>query len=572
MNIVFVYFLMPMKEYSFIAKDLLTIEKQISTLPSSITITGDTLTIPDILAVAKASAEVSLTSDSIIKKRIRDCYDAMMKQIEDGIPIYGCNTGYGAQASHILTNGTPDERIQISREISQSLVHVDVSTGPVFEKEITRAAMTIRINMLMKGVSGVKFEDLELFKTVLNANITPIVNQYGGIGASGDLAHNSRVLSVLRQLDGVKVWDSQGNIRPAKEVLREANINPLILDPKAGLAFVNGDNFSTALATILATQTLQLFVLSTIVGAMTIEVLRGTNRSFHPMVSAIRPHPGQVEIASIFRYLLDGSSLAYQEMAGHTLRPEGVKVQDGYSLRCIQQYHGGNVDRIKQILDTITINANSASDNPLWVSPEYTVDGEEPWHWVSGGNFLAMHMAESMDQLRKIMTQIVKITDRHLARLVNPDESNGLPPNLSDKEAISQCAFKGIQIQSGMFDVYSTLLSMPVTTMFGTHEENNQDITSHALTSGILGLDNIRLVRYSLAQTLIALAQAVDLRGGGRLLSPKTRPMYEFIRNKVSYMTKERPMHEDIENLYTSIVDGSIFEYTREHIFANYRF
>src|SRR6185437_4929216 len=141
--------------------------------------------------------------------------------------------------------------------------------------------------------------------------------------------------------------------------------------------------------------------------------------------------------------------------------------------RWLSHYQGVNVDKIKEILQIIQTNANGVSDNPLWVPDEFATENEKPWQWVSGGNFLAMHMAESMDSLRKIMTHIVKLNDRHLARLVNPNENNGLPANLSDKQAITQCSFKGVQIQSGMYDVYSSLLSIPVTTFFGVHEEMN---------------------------------------------------------------------------------------------------
>jgi len=154
--------------------------------------------------------------------------------------------------------------------------------------------------------------------------------------------------------------------------------------------------------------------------------------------------------------------------------------------------------------------------------------------------------------------------------MVSPHENNGLPANLSDKSAITQCTFKGVQIQSGMFDVYSSLLSMPVSTFFGTHEENNQDITSHALTSGILGLENLRLVRYSLAQNLVAIAQGVDLRGGPKMLSPKTQPLYAFIREKTTYVKKERPLNTDIESIYEAVCDGSIMRVIREQIFQAY--
>jgi histidine ammonia-lyase len=251
-------------------------------------------------------------------------------------------------------------------------------------------------------------------------------------------------------------------------------------------------------------------------------------------------------------------------MTGYDRRGVGVNLQDGYSLRCIAQYHGANVERIKAILDTITRNANAASDNPLWVAPEYATVGEPPWQWVSGGNFLAMHMAEAMDSLRKIMTQIVKLNDRHLARLVQPHDNNGLPANLSDSAAITQCAFKGVQIQSGMLEVYSSLLSIPVTTFFGVHEEGNQDVTAHSLTSGILGLENLRLVRYSLAQNLLAIAQAADLRRGSVLLSRRTQPVYSFVRKCAPYVREERPLHEDVEVLYEAIKDGRMMAAVRE--------
>ena len=257
-------------------------------------------------------------------------------------------------------------------------------------------------------------------------------------------------------------------------------------------------------------------------------------------------------------------------MTGHLRREEGIKVQDGYSLRCISQYGAVSFEKMRSILNTIAINANSASDNPLWVAPEYTTENEKPWNWVSGGNFLAMHMSEVMDGLRKIMTYIVKLNDRHLARLVSPEENNGLPPTLSDTKAISQCAFKAVQTQSGMFEVYSSLLSIPVSTFFGVHEEGNQDITSHAITSGIFGTENLKLVRYSIAQNLIAIAQAVDLRGGAQKLSPRTQPVYEFVRLRTKYVEEERPLHEDIEVLYQSIVNGELTQLLREKIFKDY--
>lgn len=547
---------------------LIFLEKKYATSPKEVRLQGTELSLGDIVHVGRDYTKVLITDDPKVHKRVATCFERMMDQVEKGVPIYGCNTGYGAQASHVLVNGTAKDRIEIARRISEGIAHIDVSVGPAFSQDIVRGAMLIRINMLLQGLSGVKMSVLEIYKKILNSSLTPVVNMYGGIGASGDLAHNCRVLNAARQMEGVRVQGKDGKLYEAKDILTKKNIPQLILDPKAGLGLVNGDNFSTSLAAHLTLDTLQLFLIHQVAGAMTVEMLHGTDRSFHKMLSIARPHEGQQEIAAMYRYLLFGSGYSYQELKGHETRPGGIKVQDGYSLRGISQYHGVNVEKLKWICKTIEINANSVSDNPLWVIPEHTHTGEEPWQWVSGGNFLAMHMVEVMDSLRKIITQIVKLNDRHLARLVNSHESNGLPPNLSDSAALTQCAFKGAQIQSGMLDVYSSLLSIPVSTFFGVHEEGNQDITAHSLTSGILAIENLRLARYSTAQNLVALAQAVDLLGGGKKLSPKTKPMYEYVRSKVNYVKKERPLNNDIEDIYEDIKNGKIMELVRNKIFS----
>lgn len=537
---------------------LVELEKSFSAHASEITISGTDLTVADIISVARSSPTISFTDDKNIVSGMKTAHKAMMEQVKKGIPIYGCNTGYGERASVIVNEGSEEERLELSKMVSEGISHIDVSVGPEFSSEVVRAAMLIRVNMLFNSVSAVKIEDLEIYRKMLNKGITPVVNQYGGIGASGDLAHNSRVVSAARQLPGTLVRSRDNNVGEAAQLLSAAGIEKLQMDPKAGLGLVNGDNFSTAVAALLAADTLDALLLSFVIGALSIEVLMGTDRSFHQMLAMVRPHQGQKQVSAIFRHLLSGSKLAFQEMHGHIVREKGVKVQDGYSLRCLAQYQAVNVEKIITILQTVKINANSVSDNPLWVPPEMTSEDEDAWQWVSGGNFIAMHMVESLDALRKTLTQITKLNDRHLARLVSPIHNNGLPANLSDKNAITACAFKGIQVQSGMFDVYSSLLSIPVSTFFGVHEEGNQDITSHALTSGILGLENLRVTRYSLAQQMIAVHQGVLLRGGADLLSPITRKLFDFIHQKVVYVKKERPLHNEIESLYQSICLGEL--------------
>jgi histidine ammonia-lyase len=559
---------MPSAKQVHILSDLslLSLVRKLADRPSDVVLSGTKLTIPEVLSVARETGSVELTSNFTAKQQMAASYEQMMEQIKEGIPIYGCNSSYGAQAGTVVNAGSVAERFTSAKAISKAISLVDIGVGPPLPPEIVRAGIVIRLNMLLQGVSAIHLDTLNPYCRLLNSRVTPVVAQYGGLGASGDLAHNSRVLSTLRRLPGTKVWDGAGRIREAAEVMEEEGIPAIDLDPKAGLALTNGDNFSSGFATILTADTAELLLISIVVSAMTVEALQGSTRSFHRMLAEIRQHPGQQEVASLCRSILEGSQLAIQETNGHQIRNRGQNIQDAYSLRGVAQYHAVNVERVRAAIDTITININSVSDNPLWVPPEYCNPEEDPWQWVSGANFLAAHVAEVMDGMRKTLAQIVKLSDRHLARLVTPHHSNGLPANLADPLSITGCTFKGIQIQSGMFDVYASLLSIPVTTFFGTHEEANQDITTHAMTSGILGLDLLRISRYAIAQQLFALAQAIDLRGGGEKLSPRTRPLYEFVRNRTDYVREERPLHNEIETLYQALINGEVGYVVREQV------
>lgn len=550
-------------------QSLISLDAQIADSPSEVRLGDSPLTVREVVAVARHGASVAFTQNPEVLDRIAKCYSVMMENIRDGVPVYGCNTGYGAQAAVTLASGSDYARDWCARSISEAISAIDVSVGPTFEDDVIRGGMLIRLQMLMGGVSAVKLADLELIRQLLNQGWTPVVNQYGGLGASGDLAQNARVTSVLRHLHGAQVRDRQGNVREASEALTEAGIGPLYLDPKAGLGLCNGDNFSTALAMLITTDTLRVLLATIACSAIVVEVLSGTDRAFHPMLAKVRPHPGQIEASSLFRELLSCSRLTMNELHGHRSRPAGVSVQDGYSLRGLAQYLAVSVERVAAAFPVLTRNANSVSDNPLWVPPHLTAPDERPWQWVSGANFLAMHVAEIMDGMRKTLTQVVKLCDRHLARLVNPQLSNGLPANLSDPTAVTNCGFKGVQIQAGMLEVYSQMLSFPVTTMFGVHEEGNQDITTHALTSGIMALENLRLARYSIAQNLLAAAQAVDLRGGPELMSPRLRPIYDFVRDRSEFLTHERPLHRDIERLFQSQLNDELGALLRTRTFAD---
>jgi len=556
------------------------------------------LSLEEIFLIAKNNAEVSLELSEASENAIQGCYDCMIKQVETGVPIYGTNSSFGEQASRLRINDEAEKCIGLAKEISESILFTDVSVGPALPDELVRAAMLIRANMLLQGVSAVKKNDIEVFISLLNYKITPIVGAYGSLGASGDLAQNCRILSAAMHKPHVKVHaplpdDPHIKERTAADTLEQYGIPALELDPKAGLGLVNGDNFSTAAAILLFKDVSEIMLLNILISALMVQTLRGSSRSFHPLLGCVRRHPGQRLAADLFRDLLDGSELVYTSMNGQvasqsdTSDSTNKNIQDAYSLRCLSQFLAPDLEILGHIKTTLEINANGVSDNPLWVKDlshladdsteqaQYEFDESDLGSWVSGCNFLGMHMSESIDQMRKILTRLVKLNDRHLARLVNVNKNSGLPSNLSNWDAsISGCTFKGLQIQMGMMEVYTGALATPITTAFGVHEENNQDVTAHGLTSWLLADENLRLARYAAATNLIAAAQAVDLRWTDKnssfkaksprdLLSPETRHCYDFVRDalkglpgindKPPLINKDQPMSHFLEAVYKKL-------------------
>jgi phenylalanine ammonia-lyase len=518
------------------------------------------LTIPDVINVAKRGSKVSLSLSDKAKKKIDRVHKEMLAQVEEGIPIYGVNAAYGARVGLLVNEGSASEKLKKSKKLSESIIHVDVSTGPSIEKEIVRAAILLRINTLLAGHSAVRLETIGLLVKLLNLDITPVIGQYGSLGASGDLAMNGRVLATLLQNDDVKVIGKNGRVRRAKYYLKKMGLERLELDPKEGLGLTNGDNFSTATALISTYEVFMLMLVNTAAAALTIQALKGSVRNYHKLISDVRPHKGQQFSSALLRYMLEGSKLAYQDLKRPMMAEAGQNIQDPYSIRCLPQYQGPDWEALSNLWDVLKINMNSISDNPLWTTPENVYEDEKPYQWVSGGNFLAMHMVELIDRLRKVLTHVVKQNDRHLARLVHPQFNNGLPPNLSDRKAISKTTFKGLQNQMGMYEVYSTVLSVPVSTAFGSHEEFNQDITSHAFTSGIIARELIRVAKYSVATNLIAASQAIDLRGGGKLLSPYTRQFYRWVRGRVPYVEKEQALGSYVEKVSEELLSDELIK------------
>jgi phenylalanine ammonia-lyase len=417
-------------------------------------------------------------------------------------------------------------------------------SGRRLPAEDVRAAMLIRANTHLIGLSGLRLELVRRMVAFLNARATPHVREFGSIGASGDLTPLACITGALIGLDrGFRV-DFDGEEMDAVSALERLGLPPLRLGPKEGLAMVNGTAVMAGIAANCLFDAARLLAVAMGAHALFIQALRGSNQSFHPFIHDNKPHPGQRWAAGVMLDLLAGSGLIRDELQGRSERAAGELIQDRYSLRCLPQFLGPVVDGVRQIARQLTVEINSATDNPL-VDP----DKGEDYH---GGNFLGQYVGVGMDQLRYFLGLLAKHLDAQIALVVAPEFSNGLPPSLIGNPGRPvNMGLKGLQIDANSIVPVIAFLGNSLADRFPTHAEQfNQNVNSQGMGSAVLARQSVEALRQFMAIALMFGVQAVDLRtrilqghcDARAALSPATRPLYQAVREVVGRPpSAERP-------------------------------
>jgi len=493
-----------------------------------ITIRGSGLTIKDIALVARGEP-VELTRDATVRERIESSRRIIVEAVESDKAIYGVTTLFGGMAHRAVPK-------QLARELSTNAIWSHkTTTGDRLPAKDVRAAMLLRANSLLHGISGVRFEILERFVAFLNANALPHVFELGSIGASGDLVPLAYIAGALLGVDREYKVDIGNETLDSHRALAQLGLEPLPPEPKEGLALVNGTSVSTAVAANCIARAQDLLQLSFALHALYIQALLGTDQSFHPFIHEHKPHPGQLRAAREMVRLLKGSRLIHDESSGDRQHRQGALIQDRYSLRCLPQYLGPIVDGLDVIARQVEIEANSANDNPLIDPATGTI-----YHC---GNFLAQYTAVAMDQLRYFVGLLAKHLDVQIALLVMPEFSNGLPASLiANPDRAVNVGFKSLQVVNHSIMPLLTYYGTSLADRFPTHAEQfNQNINSQAMGSANLARRSLDLFEHYLANALLFAVQAIELRtqtveghyDARRCLSPATARVYEVTRNVI---------------------------------------
>lgn len=494
--------------------------------PDTVNVCGEHLTIEQVVQVARHGARVQLSQDEEVLRRVSASYEYIANAVATGQRIYGVTTGFGGMA-HVEITGEDTRALQ-----HNLLWFLKAGAGKKMPIADIRAAMLLRANSLLRGASGVRLELIKRLATFLNAGVTPHVYEFGSIGASGDLVPLASITGALIGLDASFLVDFNGEEMDCLTALERLGLPRLHLQPKEGLALVNGTAVMTGIAANCIHDLRILLALVMGAHALAIQALSGRTQSFAPFIHTQKPHPGQMWAAATMSNLLAGSRLVWEQVSQEQSESSNRLFQDRYSLRCLPQYLGPIIDGMAHIAHQIETEINSATDNPL-IDP----GTQQTYH---GGNFLGQYVGVAMDQLRYYVGLLAKHLDAQIALLVAPEFNNGLPPSLIGNTTRKvNMGLKGLQLAGNSIMPILTFFGNSLVDRFPTHAEQfNQNISSQGLGSARLARQAVDIFQQYMAIALMFGVQAVDLRtyavaghyDARAYLSPASARLYEAVR------------------------------------------
>ncbi|PYJ10272.1 MAG: histidine ammonia-lyase [Verrucomicrobia bacterium] len=490
---------------------------------------GQTMTLTEIATVALGDAAVEVSPSA--RPRIL----ASRKVIEDIVArdavVYGVSTGFGKLSDVRIPRG---ELAQLQLNLVRS--HACGIGNPLPEPEV-RAMILLRANVLTLGLSGIRFEIIEILCKMLNCRVCPVVPEKGSVGASGDLAPLAHLaLSLIGEGEAF----FQGERMESREAFRRAGLEPVELQAKEGLALLNGTQAMHAVGGLALLRAKRLSRVADVSGAMSLEALKGTPVAFDPRLQNARPHPGQKAVAKHLLSILEGSEIRQSHLK------EDPRIQDAYSLRCMPQVHGAVRDALSHCENVLLIESGSATDNPL----VFYENGDV----ISGGNFHGAPLALAFDYAAIALTDLMSISERRIERIINPDMNEGLPaflarhPGMESGFMIAHVAAAALLNEAKVLGHPSSIDNVPTS---GGKEDH--------VAMGMTGALKLRAI-VDLGESLLA----IELLAGAEALEHRhplkagvgVERAFATVRKIAPALTQDRSLSGDIARVAEAIRSG----------------
>jgi histidine ammonia-lyase len=490
---------------------------------------GQALTLEQIAAVGLGGELVGISA--AVRPRIL----ASRKVVEDIIArdavVYGVSTGFGKLS---------DVRIRHADlgELQLNLVrsHACGIGNPLSESEV-RVMMLLRTNVLTLGLSGVRFEIIQMLCEMLNRRVCPVVPEKGSVGASGDLAPLAHLaLSLIGEGEAF----FQGERMASDDALCRAKLDPQRLEAKEGLALLNGTQAMHAVGGLALLRAKRLSRVADVSGAMSLEALKGTPAAFDARLQDARPHPGQQAVARHLLSLLEGSEIRQSHLKNDP------RIQDAYSLRCMPQVHGAVRGALLHCEDVLFIESRSATDNPLVFAENGDV--------ISGGNFHGAPLALAFDYAAIAVTDLISISERRIERLLNPDMNEGLPAFLARRPGM-ESGFMIAHVAAAALLNEAKVLAHPSSIDNVPTSGGKEDHVAMGMTGALKLRAIVDLAENLLAIELLAGAEALEHRHPLKAGVGVERA-FATVRKIAPPLTQDRSLSGDIARVAEAIRSG----------------
>ncbi len=487
------------------------------------------LTLENVLEVAQGMAKVKISPS--VAKKMKQSRDFVEKALDQGEKIYGVTTGFGMLSDRVI------DRSQIE-ELQRNLIRShSVGVGPYFDEVTTRAIMLLRANVIAMGYSGVRTEVLKRLIDMINRGVHPLIPEQGSVGASGDLAPLAHLTSVVIG-EGEAVYE--GKMMPGRRAMEKAGIPILTLKAKEGLALVNGTQVMTAVGLLALLRAERLCKIADIVGACTLDALKGTLSAFDRDIQRVRPFPGSLAVSKNFQRLGKQDEI----VKSHKFC---AKIQDAYSLRCIPQVHGAVRDALAFVRNVLEIEVNSATDNPLVFAAQEKI--------LNGGNFHGEPIAFALDLLGIVVSELGGISERRIEKLINPALS-GLPAFLTTEGGLHS-GLMMVQVSAAALASENKVLAHPASVDSIPTSADKEDHVSMGVIAARKGRDIARNVEHILAMELLCATQGLEflipLQPGIGI-----KEAYRVVRESVPPIKGDRRFGEDIKKVQRLIESGDL--------------
>ncbi|MEI7485847.1 MAG: aromatic amino acid ammonia-lyase [Chryseobacterium sp.] len=461
-----------------------------------------------------------------------------LKEFSRNKVIYGVNTGFGPMAQFKISD---EDTHQLQYNLIRS--HSSGIGNPLPPEEV-KACMLARLNTLSLGNSGVHHSVVNLLKELINRDVTPLIFEHGGVGASGDLVQLAHLALVLIG-EGEVFY--KGERKSTKEVFEIEGLEPIKVEIREGLALMNGTSVMSGIGIVNAYKANQLTEISIKLSCSINEIVQAYDDHLSEALNGTKLHAGQQKIAARIRAHLSDSKLIRKRedhLYTHFEEQEKVfkeKVQEYYSLRCVPQILGPVLDTLEYTEKVLENEINSANDNPI-----IDVEGKHVYH---GGNFHGDYISLEMDKLKIVVTKLTMLAERQLNYLLNSKINEILPPFVNLGKLGFNFGMQGVQFTATSTTAESQMLSNSMYVHSIPNNNDNQDIVSMGTNAAVICRKVIENAFEVLAIEAITIIQAIEYLDFKDKVSSSTKELYDEIRKIIPAFSDDMVMYPYLEEV-----------------------